>query len=85
MQYVALIALFWSACSSQQAEKPVCSGRNTGLFWPEEANVSKDAARKLYQTGELELCSQVKGKYRWQHISVNVHDLSKGQRGSTSR
>jgi hypothetical protein len=84
MKYVALIALFGAICLAKDARKPVCSARNQGHLWPEEANVSKDAARQLYQQGDLEMCSLVVWKYKWEHLSVNIRDLTPTKRPAAS-
>lgn len=80
MKYVAFIALFGAICFAEEARKPVCNARNQGQFWPAEANVSKDAVRRLYQQGDLEMCSLAVWKYKWEHISVNVRDLASAKR-----
>jgi len=84
MRYMALIALSWVMCCAGQTRKPVCNASNHGQFWPVEANTSHDALRELYQRGELEMCSLVVWRHRWEHISVNVHDLAKGRHPLTS-
>jgi|SRR5450631_3468820 hypothetical protein len=80
MRYVALLILFGVACSAGDARKPVCNARKQGQFWPEEANFDHDAARQLYQRGELEMCSLAVWKYKWEHMSVNVRDLTQRRR-----
>jgi len=84
MKFVAIMALFASACLAEDAPKPVCNAKNHGSFWPAEANSSQEAARRLSQSGELELCSIGTFKYKWVHISVNVRDLAKGRDGLRS-
>jgi hypothetical protein len=84
MKYVVLLALFGAMGVAEQGRKPVCNARNRGRFWPEEANFSQDVARQLYQRGELEMCSLVVWKYKWEHISVNVRDLAKATHPLTS-
>lgn len=79
MKYAACLALFGALCFAEEARKPVCNARNQGRFWPEEANFSQDAARRLAQRGELEMCSLAVWKYRWEQISVNVRDLAKAR------
>lgn len=87
MKYVAFIvlfgallgALFGAMCFAGEARKPVCSSRNRGQFWPQEANFSQDAARQLFQSGQLEMCSLAGCKYRWMRMSVNARDLVKGR------
>ena len=77
MKYVAFIALLGAMCFAGEARKPVCHAANRGQFWPEEANASRAAARQLYQSGQLEMCSLVVWKYKWERLSVNVRDLVK--------
>ena len=84
MKCLALIVLFGAMCFAGPTRKPVCNARSLGQFWPGKANFSRDAARRLYQSGELEMCSLAVWKYRWEHISVNVHDLAKGRHRLTS-
>jgi hypothetical protein len=71
-------------CFAVEARKPACNARNQGRFWPEETNSNKDAARQLYQSGELEMCSVTVWSYRWKHVSVNVRDLAKGKHSLAS-
>jgi hypothetical protein len=78
MKYVALVVLFGVICpAAEKAPKPACNAKNQGQFWPEEANSDHSAARLLYQRGELEMCSLVVWKYRWEHLSVNARDVAK--------
>jgi len=79
MKYMALFTLFGAMSFAGQDGKPACNAKLQGHFWPEQANWDHEAARQLYQTGELEMCSMVIWKYRWEHISVNVRDLGKGR------
>jgi hypothetical protein len=84
MKYAALLVLCGTICFAEQVEKPVCDARSRGRFWPEEANFSQDAARQFFERGDLEMCALAAKKYRWERLSVNVHDLTKGRRASTS-
>ncbi len=72
MKYAACLALFTALCYGEPAKKPVCNATNRGQFWPEEANSSREAARRFYQGGELELCALGVWKYRWERMSVNA-------------
>jgi hypothetical protein len=67
-------------CFAGQAPKPACNARSQGQFWPPEANVSKDAVWRLYQQGNLEMCSLGVWKYKWERLSVNIRDLAKAKR-----
>jgi hypothetical protein len=79
MKVAALIAFFAAICFSQDAQKPVCNAKTRGQFWPPEANTSPDAARRLTQSGEIEMCSQGRWRYKWEHLSVTVRDLAKSK------
>lgn len=69
---------------TEQVSKPACNVRNHGQFWPDEANRNAEAARRLLQQGDLEMCSLEVWKYKWEHMSVNVRDLAKGKHSLTS-
>ncbi len=79
MKYAALIALFAVACFAEDLSKPACNASIAGQFWPEEANSNREAVRRLFQLGELEMCVKTAWKYRWEQVSVNVRDLGKGK------
>jgi hypothetical protein len=84
MRYVASLILFAATCCAGQDRKPVCRARIQGRLWPTEANFNQHAARQLYQRGELEMCSLVVWKYKWEHLSVNVRDLARGRPAAAS-
>jgi hypothetical protein len=84
MKYIALFSVFGAMSLAQHADKPACNAKIQGQFWPQEANSDRFAARKLYQSGELEMCSIDVWKYRWEHISVNIRGLEKRRRSVTS-
>ena len=69
---------------TEQVPKPACNARMHGQFWPDEANHGPDAARQLLQQGDLEMCSLVVWKYKWEHLSVNVRLMAKGRHSLTS-
>jgi hypothetical protein len=77
MRYLASIPICGSMCFAGQKEKPACSSRNQGQLWPLRANVDHADANRLFQSGELEMCSLEVWKYKWEHVSVNVRDLAK--------
>jgi hypothetical protein len=57
-----------------QDAKPACKAGNNGEFWPREANGNHAAFQQFYQSGELQMCTLVVWKYKWQYLSVNIHD-----------
>src|SRR5262245_7739908 len=77
MRCVAVIFLLSAICAAEQAQKPACNKANQGKLWPAEANVNTELARQSYQEGALEMCTLSVWKYRWERLSVNVHNLSK--------
>jgi len=83
MKFAVFTLLIGSLGFAEEATKPACKAANRGQFWPAEANVSRDAVRQFFQSGELEVCSMVVWKYKWQHLSVNAHDLAKHTPPST--
>jgi hypothetical protein len=85
MKYAAFAFLCGVLCSAAEVAKPVCDARSQGQLWPEEANSSRDARQQLYESGELEMCSLVVWKYKWEHISVNVRDLGKSKHSQISK
>jgi len=84
VKYLATLILFGAVCLAGGDRRPACNAKVQGQFWPEEANSNHDAARRLYQSGELEMCSLEVWKYKWEHISVNVRDLGKARRTAAS-
>lgn len=83
--------LCFAAEPQDTPEPPACTKEIQGRFWPAEANSNHELARKLYQSGELRMCSLVQSKYtiywkfKWQQVSVNARDLAKGVRRQDSR
>jgi len=84
MKYMVLFTLLGAMCFARQEPKPACNAKSQGRFWPEEANADRQATRRFYQSGELEMCSLDGWKYRWKRISVHVRDLGKQRRAETS-
>ena len=80
MKYVVLSVVLVACCLAEQPAKPACKARNRGEFWPAAANTSPDAARRLANSGDLEICSLAGWKYKWEHLTVNVRNLGKGAR-----
>ena len=83
MRLVGWLMMLAPVCFAGEPQKPVCSARTQGEFWPAEANISQQAAQRLFRSGELELCSLAVWKYKWQHLSVNVRDTGRSRHYST--
>jgi hypothetical protein len=78
MKYVLALILAGAMSFAGEAGRPACNSRNHGQFWPEQANLNPEEAHKLFQSGELEMCSLVVWKYKWTYLSVNVRKPAKG-------
>lgn len=76
---ILLILLLASACFGRDAAKPACNADAAGRFYPEEANSSSAAARRLAQCGALEICTLSVWRYRWAPATVHVSQLGKRQ------
>lgn len=88
LSIIALVGIFFGSCSFSSEAQPLksaCNARNDGKFWPEEANHDSHEARQLLQSGELEMCSLVIWKYKWEKMSVNAHPKSKKREPGAER
>ena len=83
MKRLPVIAIFALVCLAGQPEQPECTKEIQGHFWPDAANSDHEVARRLYQSGELQMCSLTPSKYyttwkyKWLFVSVNVRDFGK--------
>jgi len=82
MHLLAVIVALTAISISEQAHRPACNAATQGRLWPAEANVSTNAARQLFQAGELEICSQALWKYKWVPLSVNVRKAASRKQAS---
>ena len=85
MKNAAVLALFGTMCFAADARKPPCRAANQGQFWPAEANLDHAVARNLFQRGELEMCSLVVWKYRWEPMSVHVPSAAGAKHPAASK
>lgn len=85
MRILATLLLSVGALSAEEAAKPPCTPALNGQLWPAQANSDKALARKLFQTGDLELCSVNVWRYRWQHMSVSYKSLQTSKPNSKLR
>jgi hypothetical protein len=91
MKRLPAIAILALMCSADQPKQPECTKKIQGFFWPQAANADKELARKLYQSGELQMCAvtlskyAISWKYKWQFVSVNARDLGKGKRSENAK
>lgn len=76
MRFAVLLALAGVLSFAQDSSRPACNRDRHGHLWPEEANASHEVARQFYQSGELEMCSLVVWRYKWEHLSINVQQKS---------
>jgi hypothetical protein len=72
-RFVFLIAFLACGCAfAQQAERPACTSKLSGAFWPEEANRDPRLAIRLSREGTLEICSRGSWRFRWSLVSINA-------------
>lgn len=72
------------ACA-ESSEKPACKASNNGEFWPQQANASREAFQQFVQNGELQICTLVVWKYKWEYLTVNVHDMGHNQHSAAGK
>jgi hypothetical protein len=56
--------------------KPACNKHTQGQMWPEAANTDKQVLLLLARTGTLEICVSSWWGYRWEHPTVNIHQVA---------
>jgi hypothetical protein len=55
------------------ADKPICNKKNQGQMWPTVANEDKRVLLTLARAGSLEMCVPSTWGYKWEHLTVNIH------------
>jgi hypothetical protein len=78
VRWLVLMILCGSIVSAEHAGRPACNERNVGLFWPDQANWDRQAAKQAVHCGELLLCTRGVWTHSWQAFTVNVTQLGKG-------
>jgi hypothetical protein len=63
-----------------QPERLACNSETIGQLWPSQANGNNRLTRKLFNCGELQVCTRGRWKYRWSPLSVRVDQLSGGSK-----
>jgi hypothetical protein len=53
--------------------KPLCTKKTHGQMWPDAANHDKTALLTLARSGVLEMCVSSTWGYKWEHLTVNIH------------
>lgn len=80
MKYAIALAVLCSCTFAETNDRPACTSQHLGRFWPVEANTDSALARRLTQTGELQICTRSGIRYKWEHISVNFKVLAERAR-----
>jgi hypothetical protein len=75
---MVLLILGGSFATAQPAGRPACTEQNVGLFWPDQANWDRQAAKRAVHCGELQLCTRGVWTHTWQSLTVHVTQLGKG-------
>jgi hypothetical protein len=57
--------------------QPFCTKKTQGQMWPEAANSDKAALLTLARAGTLEMCVSSTWGYKWEHVTVNIHQAPK--------
>jgi hypothetical protein len=55
------------------ADKPLCTKKIQGQMWPTVANEDKGLLLTLARAGSLEMCVPSTWGYKWEHLTVNIH------------
>ncbi len=77
LKLAALLTFSYATClAASGPDRPVCNKKTAGELWPPEAKTNRAAFWRLSQSGELEVCSRAPWHYRWESLTVNVHDLA---------
>lgn len=56
------------------ADKPLCTKKIQGQMWPAAANEDKRLFLTLARAGALEICVPSTWGYKWEHLTVNIHE-----------
>lgn len=62
--------------AAEQPARPVCNAVTMGTLWPAQANGNAKLTNKLFNCGELKVCTRGRWKYRWSPLSVRVDQLT---------
>ncbi len=75
---VLMVAVTLAACCfAREDEKPRCTAKLRGQFWPEQANSDPGLVSRLIRTGQLEICTVRVWRHRWEPLTVTVSQLAK--------
>lgn len=58
-------------------ERPACNAVTLGKMWPLQANGNPQLRNKLFNCGELQVCTRGRWRYRWAPLSVRLDQLTK--------
>jgi len=65
------------------ADKPICNKKSQGQMWPTVANEDKRLFLTLARAGSLEMCVPAPWGYKWEHLTVNIHQANKRPSGAS--
>lgn len=57
--------------------RPACNADMLSKMWPLAANGNKQLTNRLFNCGELQVCTRGKWRYRWVSLSVRLDQLNK--------
>lgn len=61
-------------------ERPACNAATLGKLFPTQANGNHQLTNKLFNCGELQVCTRGRWKYRWSPLSVRIDQLARDGR-----
>ena len=59
------------------ADKPLCNKKTHGQMWPTVANENQKMFIQLARAGSLEMCLPSQWGYKWERLTVNIHQAPK--------
>jgi hypothetical protein len=70
-----ILPVFTFLAFADDAVRPVCTAKNLGLLWPEQANKDPKLMGTLARCGELSICTRRTWRYRWDSAVVTLDQL----------
>jgi hypothetical protein len=63
---------------AESPDRPACNAVTLGKLFPTQANGNHQLTNKLFNCGELQVCTRGRWRYRWSPLSVRIDQLTKG-------
>jgi hypothetical protein len=69
--------MFSAALLLLLCNKPLCTKQTHGQMWPAAANNDKTVLLTEARAGTLEMCVTSRKRYRWEHLTINIHQAAR--------